>query len=132
MPHENLTVFDIETITDSDNFEGNSFPKPPFHIPVAIAFLHAEIVAEGTQEVYWLKELRCRGMADCSEHDLLKAFIDFVDKQQPRLVSFNGRAFDLPVIKYRAMKHGLTAPLLTNRDYTYRYDLEHHCDLSVR
>ena len=58
MPQESLVVFDIETITDSDHHEGNGFPKPPFHIPVAIAFHHADIGIEGTQEVYWLKELR--------------------------------------------------------------------------
>lgn len=129
MAQEHLVVFDIETIPDSAHHEGNGFPKPPFHIPVAIAFLHAEIMIEGTQEVYWLKELRCGGTAEYSEHDLLKAFIDFVDKQRPRLVSFNGRSFDLPVIKYRAMKHGLSAPLLTSSDYSYRYNLDHHCDL---
>lgn len=115
MPQENLVVFDIETVPDKDNFEGTGFPKPPFHIPVAIAFLHAEIVIEDLKEVYWLKELRCGGTAEYSEHDLLKAFIDYIEKQRPRLVSFNGRSFDLPVIKYRAMKHGLSAPMLPSR-----------------
>ena len=49
--------------------------------------------------------------------------------RRPRLVTINGGAFDLPVIKYRAMAYGLSAPLLTSRDYSYRCDLEGHCDL---
>ena len=57
MSQKDLVVFDIETVVDSDHYEGSGFPKPPFHIPVAIAFLHAEIVIEGAQEVYLLKEI---------------------------------------------------------------------------
>jgi len=35
MPQDSLVVFDIETIPDSDHYEGDGFPKPPFHIPVS-------------------------------------------------------------------------------------------------
>ena len=31
-------------------------------------------------------------------------------KRSPRLVSWNGGGFDLPVIRYRAMLHGVAAP----------------------
>jgi 3'-5' exonuclease len=126
---DHLLVFDIETIPDTANFDGSGFPKPPFHIPVAIAFLHATIARDGNHERYELRELRCGGDPGYSEAELIRAFIDFVERLEPRLVSYNGRSFDLPVIKYRAMVHGLSAPLLTSRDYTYRYSTDHHCDL---
>ena len=73
--------------------------------------------------------MRCGGRADCGERELLKGFIDLAGAGRPRLASFNGRAFDLPVVWYRAMACGLSAPLLTSRGYDYRYDLEGHCDL---
>ena len=33
-------------------------------------------------------------------------------RQKPRLVTYNGRSFDLPVLKYRAMMHGVQASWL--------------------
>jgi len=125
----NLVVFDIETIPDKRNFDGHGFPKPLFHIPVAISFLHAEISHTDRYERYELKELRCGGEPDYDEAKLLKAFIDFIERLKPRLVSYNGRSFDLPVIKYRAMVHSLPAPLITSQEYTYRYSANCHTDL---
>lgn len=36
-------------------------------------------------------------------------------------MSFNGRSFDLPVLRYRAMVNEITAPGLFARKYFYRY-----------
>ncbi len=119
MKHVDLVVFDIETITDADDHGGAGFPKPPHHVPVAIAHLHAEIRADGAQEPYGLVELRCGGKSDYGERELLKGFVDHVGAKHPRLVTFNGRAFDLPVVKHRTMACGLSAPLLTSRDHAY-------------
>ena len=119
MTAKSLVVFDIETIPDAANHSGSGFPKPPFHIPVAIAFLKAEIEVRDDGEAYVLQELRCGGQANYTEEQLLRSFIEFAEKEKPRLVSFNGRSFDLPVIKYRAMVHGLSAPMLTSYDYSY-------------
>ena len=52
----------------------------------------------------------------------------------PRLVSFNGRTFDLPVLKYRAMLHGVSAKWLYDsgdkwNNYGSKYSLDWHCDL---
>ncbi len=58
----------------------------------------------------------------------------------PRLVSWNGGGFDLPVLNYRAMIHGVRAPLYWssgdrdanfrfNRTYQNRYNGERHLDL---
>ncbi|MCG8510427.1 MAG: 3'-5' exonuclease, partial [Rhodospirillales bacterium] len=69
-----------------------------------------------------------------SEQELVAGFFQFFEHHKPRLVSFNGRGFDLPVLKYRAMKHGIAARFLHGagdkwNSYTSRYSADWHCDL---
>ncbi|MBS1191648.1 MAG: propable PolB [Rhodocyclaceae bacterium] len=45
-----------------------------------------------------------------SEGEIIQRFFDGVEKFTPRLVSWNGGGFDLPVLHYRGMLHGVTAP----------------------
>lgn len=161
MSHQNLFVFDIETVPDTDavpNLTGfdqpdtdarraeleryhlditdgrNAFPRQPFHKVVAISFLEAEIERDGLEEQYLLKELRSGGEAGSSEKDLIQGFFKYVERLRPRLVSFNGRGFDLSVLKYRAMVHGISARFLYSdgdkwNSYTSRYSDDWHCDL---
>lgn len=161
MLHQNLFVFDIETVPDTDaapNLTGitstdvaarraaieeyhlavtdgrNSFPRQPFHKVVAISFLEAEIERDGAEEGYILRDLRSGGEAGFDEGKLLQGFFTYLERQKPRLVSFNGRSFDLPVLKYRAMVHGISAPWLHKsgdkwNSYGYRYASDWHCDL---
>ncbi len=164
MQHQNLFVFDIETIPDTDslpNLTGftdpgvdarreeleryhldvtggkNSFPRQPFHKVVAISFLEAEIDRSGgvsSGESYHLRELRSGGEAGFDEKQLLQGFFGYFERLKPRLVSYNGRGFDLPVLKYRAMAHGIQAPWLYDggdkwNSYQSRYSADWHCDL---
>ena len=122
-------VIDIETVPDKDHFTGEGFPKPPFHKVVAIGFLAAEIERDGDKDLYHLSEMRCGGEASYGEKELIQAFFTYFERLKPRLVSFNGRSFDLPVLKYRAMVHAISAPWLHTRDYNYRYSFDSHCDL---
>lgn len=50
------------------------------------------------------------GDASSSEAELVRRFFDGVDKFTPTLVSWNGSQFDLPVLHYRALLHGIAAP----------------------
>ena len=161
MRHQTLLVFDIETVPDTDavpNLTGfdapdidarraeleryhlditdgrNPFPRQPFHRVVAISFLRAEIEYAGDTEICYLRELRTGGTPDSPERDLVDGFFRFFERHKPRLVSFNGRGFDLPVLKYRAMAHGIAAPYLYSagdkwNSYTARYASDWHCDL---
>jgi 3'-5' exonuclease len=161
MQHQTLFVFDIETIYDTEAAKAltgshevgepelrkaledyhlaitdgnNSFPRQPFHKVVAISFLEADIIREGKTERYELKELRTGGKENASEKELLEGFFQYLAKLKPRFVSYNGRTFDLPVLKYRAMVHGISAPWLYQsgdkwNSYTSRYSLDWHCDL---
>jgi predicted PolB exonuclease-like 3'-5' exonuclease len=44
------------------------------------------------------------------EKELIERFFAGLDRFIPTLVSWNGSGFDLPVLHYRALKHGVTAP----------------------
>ncbi len=161
MQHRSLFVFDIETVPDTDAVPAltdftdpdvaarrgeleryhlevtngnNSFPRQPFHRIVAIAFLEAEIDRDGPRETYLLNELRAGGETDWDERKLIEGFFSYFERIKPRLVSFNGRTFDLPVLRYRAMVHGIAAPFLYSagdkwNSYTSRYSPDWHCDL---
>ena len=49
------------------------------------------------------------GDEQSSEKDLIERFFDGLDKYTPDLVSWNGAGFDLPVLHYRSLLHGVTA-----------------------
>ncbi len=44
------------------------------------------------------------------EGEIIQRFFDGVEKFTPQLVSWNGGGFDLPVLHYRGLVHGVTAP----------------------
>jgi len=49
------------------------------------------------------------GTVEDVEPELIRRFFDLIDKHTPQLVSWNGGGFDLPVLSYRAMIHGVSA-----------------------
>jgi 3'-5' exonuclease len=50
------------------------------------------------------------GAPDADESDLIGRFFEGIDKYTPQLVSWNGGGFDLPVLHYRSLVHGVCAP----------------------
>ena len=45
-----------------------------------------------------------------NEADIVQRFFDGIEKLTPQLVSWNGGGFDLPVLHYRGLVHGVVAP----------------------
>ena len=49
------------------------------------------------------------GDEDADEAELVTRFFDGIERYSPDLVSWNGGGFDLPVLHYRALRHGVRA-----------------------
>lgn len=49
------------------------------------------------------------GKSDDPEATLIQRFFDGIERYTPQLVSWNGGGFDLPVLHYRALVHGIHA-----------------------
>ena len=50
------------------------------------------------------------GEPESPEAELIQRFFDGIEKYIPDMVSWNGGGFDLPVLHYRALRHGIVAP----------------------
>jgi len=123
----NIFVFDIETIPDvaagrrlydlddlddknvgrvmfhkrAEESGGSEFLRHHLHRIVAIS------VVLRTPDKFKVWTL---GEADSPEEEILTRFFDGIDRFTPTLVSWNGSGFDLPVIHYRSLLHGIQAP----------------------
>ena len=58
------------------------------------------------------------------EAEIIQRFYEGIEKFVPQLVSWNGGGFDLPVLNYRGLIHGVSAPMFwetgdENRDFRY-------------
>lgn len=126
MSINNIFVFDIETVPDlqagrqiyqlhdlsdedtakamlhirNQETGGSEFMRHHLHQIVAISIVFRS--SDGIK-VWSL------GDEDSSEKEILQRFFDGIDRYTPTLVSWNGSGFDLPVIHYRSLKHGVNA-----------------------
>ena len=117
-------VFDIETVPDAElgrrlGFEGDdiavatrmlaareeetgsSFLPIEQHRVVAIS----SVLRSGEQFQVW-----SLGAVDSPADDLVRRFFGGIDRLRPTLVSWNGSGFDLPVLHYRMLRHGIASP----------------------
>jgi predicted PolB exonuclease-like 3'-5' exonuclease len=65
------------------------------------------------------------GEAGSPEDELVRRFFDGIGRYRPVLVSWNGGAFDLPVLHYRALLHGISSPQyweLGEQDPSFRWN----------
>jgi predicted PolB exonuclease-like 3'-5' exonuclease len=96
---------------------GSKFPKPLYHSIVCIGTVFAEY-----EDDYWqVRSISAPHVGEKSECELISCFLDQIDEYKPQLVTYNGTGFDLPVLRYRAMLHKLSAPGLFERSYFNRY-----------
>jgi 3'-5' exonuclease len=137
-------VWDLETVPDLAGFAaandlvgkpdadiraelGNKFPKHIYHTIVCIGAL----VAHRETNSWVVDALGAPDVSERSEKQLIASFCDKIAELKPQLVTFNGNSFDLPVLRYRAMIHGVSAPGLAARLYFNRYteDAVDLCDI---
>jgi predicted PolB exonuclease-like 3'-5' exonuclease len=109
MPSASTLVLDIETVPD---VELHDPPEPPAGVDKPFPPLYAcKVVVLG---VMWLDEsLACTDLGTVGDGDeaaLLGEFAALMGRHRPRMVSWNGRTFDLPVLTLRALRHGLSFP----------------------
>ncbi|CAK8162722.1 3'-5' exonuclease [Candidatus Xenohaliotis californiensis] len=156
-----IMVFDIETIPDTNlaknlvGYNGNNineareqmtnyhlnitegknpFLRQPFHKIVAISYVKI-LVQKSTNDLYLeLEDIKSALTTNATEKELVSWFFQLIDKHQPGLISFNGRTFDIPVLKYRAMVHGIVGKTFNNsgdkwNNYNQRYNTTYHYDL---
>lgn len=135
---EILLALDIETVPDVQllphDWLPEKFPKIAWHEVVAISFVVARIVRDGDLETYVVEECRSGGDASYDEPMLLRSFWRFFAERKPRLVTWNGRSFDLAVLRFRAMMHGIATDVWSKSGdkwagYHHRYSPGWHCDL---
>jgi len=64
------------------------------------------------------------------EKKMLGEWNEFMARERPTIVTWNGRSFDMPVLTLRSFRHGLNlAWYFGNKDYRYRYTEDKHADL---
>ena len=96
---------------------GDKFPKHIYHSIICIGALIAHRESD-----YWAVDaLGAPHVGERAEKQLITTFCDKIAELSPQLVTFNGNSFDLPVLRYRAMVHGVSAPGLSARPYFHRY-----------
>ncbi len=131
-------VFDIETIPDFDLIRSliqdaesdedllleqasehlaqnrSGFLPPMFHRMISWVGLWITPTGEPRQKQAWNGEDEKSGLEQLINE--LSTYKDF------GLIHHNGRGFDIPLVMYRSMKHGLQLPLRLNQhDIRYRY-----------
>jgi hypothetical protein len=77
---------------------GNDFL--PAHLQRVVAISCA--LREGDTVRVW-----SLGAREDGEREIVQRFFDGIEKYTPQLVSWNGSTFDLPVLHYRALLHGI-------------------------
>jgi predicted PolB exonuclease-like 3'-5' exonuclease len=108
-----------ETTSDAEVRQkmGDGFPKHPLHKIVCIGALVASRQPEGWR----VDALGAPHIGERPEKELIAAFVERIGQLRPQLVTFAGHSFDLPVLRYRAMVHRISAVGLQVRPYYHRY-----------
>ena len=122
-----LLVFDIETIPDVTGLRTLlDAPSEASDEDIANIAFHQRRQQNGTDFLPLQQHRVCAiscalregnhfrvwslGEKDAGEKEIIQRFFDGIEKYTPNLVSWNGGGFDLPVLHYRGLVHGVQAP----------------------
>ncbi len=153
-----ICVFDCETIPDIElirkNFDvdgledkeaidaaqeqyadthNTTFLPLPYHRVVALSAVIAD-------EFGRFVKVGDFGGGKDDEETIIRDFFGYIERQNPRMVSFNGRGFDMPMLLIRAMRYNISFPAWFDQDnrplnktkwenYRQRYSEGFHTDL---
>nr|WP_170161467.1 3'-5' exonuclease [Campylobacter insulaenigrae] len=103
----------------------NEFLPLPFHKIVSICAVLADKFGN------FIKVSKIKGE---NEKQMLEDFFNFIKKYQPRLISFNGKNYDMPLFVIRALKYNVDASAYLDvsdkwDNYKSKYAENKHCDL---
>lgn len=145
-----ICIFDCESIPDTDlirktlAFEGedlevnlkalgwqkeqsgSEFLSLPYHKIVSICAVISD---------HYGKFIKVNKIDGENEKEMIHNFFAFIEKYEPKLVSFNGKNYDMPLLVLRALKYNIKAAnyLDTQSDkwnnYKTRFSELKHCDL---
>lgn len=127
----NILVFDIETVPDVESgrrlyqLEHESDPaiaeimrqkrlEKVGHSDFLPHHLHRVVAISAALRTSDTFKIASLGTQHSSEKNLIDAFFKCLEKYLPILVSWNGSGFDLPVLHYRALLHGISSPSYWN------------------
>jgi len=123
----NILVFDVETIPDIDsgkkifNLEGLSdknaaelmfshrYQKSNGRTEFLQHYLHKIVTISVVLKTDDKLSVWSLGDKNSTETELLERFFEGIEQYTPVIVSWNGSGFDLPVIHYRSLIHGVVA-----------------------
>ena len=122
----NVLVFDIETVPDVDagrrlykldGLPDQDVAKVMFHkrreqtgdSDFLRHYLHRVVAISAVLRRADSVNVWSLGELASDEAELIRRFYDGIEKYTPTLVSWNGSGFDLPVLHYRALRHGIDA-----------------------
>jgi hypothetical protein len=123
----NILVFDVETIPDIDsgkkifNLEGLSdknaaelmfshrYQKSNGRTEFLQHYLHKIVTISVVLKTDDKLSVWSLGDKNSTETELLERFFEGIERYTPVIVSWNGSGFDLPVIHYRSLIHGVVA-----------------------
>jgi hypothetical protein len=122
----NVLVFDIETVPDVasgrrlhglDGLDDHDVANVMFHkrrqeTGNDFLRLHLQRVVAISVVLRSRDDIKVWSLGEeqADEKEIVQRFFDGLDRFTPTLVSWNGGGFDLPVLHYRALLHGISAP----------------------
>lgn len=137
-----ILVFDIESVPDYEagrkihkltddlsdkdvvkamqhlQFQKTGSEFMPLHLQKIVAI--SVVFEKGDQVKVW-----SLGNIDSDEKEIIQRFYEGIEQHTPILVSWNGGGFDLPVLNYRSLVHGVQAPRYWETgddDSSFRYN----------
>ena len=128
-----LLVFDVETVLHEwvNVAPGENIVAPSKQRPIVVGMADVQISYSSGGPFYCLKKVVS---VSGSSGEVTESFFNEVRERKPRLVSFNGKGFDIPTLKIAALEHGLdiSAYMETGRSkwdsYESHYDRQYHFD----